>query len=110
MGATGEWNFTLVDACWVISAGGLSVHYLESSDSEIEHTLTKLNGQTLINASWTADSRLILDFASNAQIEAGLAEHVDFPLEPDDALWWLLHEGGPNATLTADDQIKISKV
>jgi hypothetical protein len=51
----GEWDFSLLDAVWIIETGAVTINDATSTDTEIEAALEQLNGQTLMRADWAAN-------------------------------------------------------
>lgn len=100
----GEWNFSLLDAEWLIEVNAVTINDATSTDAEIEAGLEQLNGQTLARADWAADNHLVLSFREGTSIRAGISAAFD----PDCTMWWLLHTGVVNVSFDGHGMLDIS--
>ncbi len=100
----GEWNFSLIDAEWVIRVNNASVSNPGFTNAKLDAVLEQLNGQTLARADWAAGNQLVLSFQEGACITAGISA----AFEPDCMMWWLLHTGVVNVNFDGHGMLNIS--
>jgi hypothetical protein len=100
----GEWNFSLLDAEWMIEVNAVSVSDATSTDAEIEAVLEQLSGQTLTRADWAANNHLVLSFREGACIRAGISAAFD----PDCTMWWLLQTDGVEVSFDGHGMLDVS--